>query len=73
MKICTIGDTHGRVIWKEFADIKFLLTADENSAGKGDFVPKFFKYVFVGDYVDSFDLSNDVINENLLEIIRFKK
>jgi len=73
MKICTISDIHGRVIWKEFADIKFLLTATEETVSDGNFVPQYFKYVFIGDFVDSFTLSNEVIEKNLLEIIRFKK
>lgn len=72
-KIMTIGDVHGRKVWKEFGDIKFLLYADPEAAGYGGFVPEFFKYVFIGDYVDSFTETTETIKENLLEIIRFKK
>lgn len=74
MKKCmVIGDIHGRVCWKDFGDIKFLLYAEPEAAGYGGFVPEFFKYIFVGDYVDSFTETNKTIKENLLEIIRFKK
>ena len=31
------------------------------------------KIIFIGDYVDSFDISNDDIINNLLDIIQFKK
>ena len=72
MKICVIGDIHGRDVWKEFADIKFLLYAEPDAAGYGGFVPEYQKYVFVGDYVDSFTETNVIIKHNLLEIIRFK-
>lgn len=71
-KIITIGDIHGRTCWKEFADIERLLMADPESAGFGVFEPKYWKYVFVGDYTDSFTETNTTIRENLLEIIRFK-
>jgi len=73
MKICVIGDIHGRNTWKEFADIKFLLYAEPDAAGYGGFIPEYQKYVFVGDYVDSFTETNVIIKHNLLEIIRFKK
>lgn len=71
-KILTISDIHGRNIWKTFADIKFLLTAEEGAAGYAPFEPEYDFYVFQGDYVDSFTESNQTIRENLLEIIRFK-
>jgi hypothetical protein len=72
MKILTIGDIHGRTCWKDFADIKFLLCAEPDAAGFGAFVPEYDRYLFIGDFVDSFTVTNDVIRENLLEIIRFK-
>lgn len=71
-KILSISDLHGKTIWKTFADIKHLLTAEPDAAGFGPFEPEYYKYVFLGDYVDSFSESNDTIRENLLEIIRFK-
>lgn len=72
-KVLTISDLHGRTYWKDFADIKFLLYAEPDAAGFGGFVPQYDKYVFVGDYTDSFTETNDTIRENLLELIRFKK
>lgn len=72
MKIITIGDIHGRNIWKTFADINHLLKAEPNAAGFGPFEPEYDKYVFLGDYLDSFDKDNKTILENLLEIIKFK-
>ena len=71
-KIMVVGDIHGRTVWKEFADIKFLLYAEPESAGFGGFVPEYQRYVFLGDYCDSFDVTSDQIRENLLELIRFK-
>lgn len=67
-KIMTISDTHGKNVWKEFGDIEYLLSDDDLKK-----IPNWDKYVFLGDYVDSFDLSNEIIEKNLLEIIRFKK
>ena len=72
MKFLTIGDIHGRSCWKKFADIEFLLNAEADAAGFGAFVPEYNKYIFLGDYVDSFTETNMQIRENLLEIIRFK-
>jgi len=71
-KIITIGDLHGRTVWKEFEDIKFLLYAEPGAAGYGGFVPECYKYVFIGDYCDSFTETSDKIKDNLLELIRFK-
>lgn len=73
MKTLTLGDIHGRTKWKNFADIKFLLTAEESAAGNAPFEPEYDKYIFIGDYTDSFDVDNETIKNNLLEIIRFKK
>ena len=61
----TIGDIHGRDIWKQFADIQKLLSGSSNQ-------PLYNYYVFLGDYCDSFTESNMTIRDNLLEIIRFK-
>lgn len=72
-KIITIGDIHGRNCWKNFADIKFLLYAEPEAAGFGGFVPEYDYYIFLADYVDSFNVTSEKIKENLLEIIRFKK
>jgi len=71
-KILIIGDLHGKDVWKTFADIKFLLTAEPEAAGYGPFEPEYDHYVFLGDYVDAFDKDNKTIMENLLDIMRFK-
>ena len=57
MKILSIEDCHGRDNWKQFIE--------EN--------PGYDKVIFVGDYVDSFTLSNEIIKNNFLDIIEFKK
>lgn len=51
----TIGDLHGKDLWK---NIEF---------------DKSKKFIFLGDYVDSYDISNEKILSNLIEIIEFKK
>lgn len=57
MKVIAIGDIHGRDIWKQIVN-------QEQDADK---------FVFVGDYFDSFTIKgNDQIN-NFLDIIEFKK
>jgi predicted MPP superfamily phosphohydrolase len=71
-KILTISDIHGRTCWKDFGDIKFLLTAEPGAAGFGPYEPDYELYVFLGDYTDSFTETNQTIRENLLEIIKFK-
>ena len=52
-----IGDIHGRDSWRELKSKVFL----------------FDKIIFVGDYVDSFDIKPFNISRNLSEIIKFKK
>ena len=56
MKIVVIGDIHGRTIWKRIVDNNQDAT----------------KIVFIGDYVDSFDISGIEQLDNLQEIIKFK-
>jgi hypothetical protein len=72
-KIITIGDLHGRNVWKTFADIPLLLKADEDTAGYGTFEPDYDFYVFLGDYTDAFDKTNKEIRDNLNDVLRFKK
>lgn len=67
-----IGDIHGRNNWKKFADIDYLMKADPDAVGYGPFEPDFKKYIFLGDYCDAFDKTNDQILDNLLDIIKFK-
>jgi predicted MPP superfamily phosphohydrolase len=58
MKALSIGDIHGRSEhWKQFL-------IDEPAADK---------IIFAGDFVDSFDKTNEQIEDNLLDIIQFKK
>ena len=65
MKILSIGDVHGKNTWARFEDIPQLIA--------GNFIPKYDKYIFVGDYTDSFEQSNVEIRENLDNIIAFKE
>lgn len=71
-KIVTIGDIHGRVIWRTFADIAWLLTANPDAAGFAPYEPEYDYYVFLGDYCDSFTETNEQIRDTLLQIIKFK-
>lgn len=57
MKVISIGDIHGKTCWTQI--VKDNPDAD--------------KFVFAGDYVDSFDVTNTEIISNLLSIIEFKK
>lgn len=57
MKIKTIGDIHGSTLWE---DIKSEIDTLD-------------LIIFLGDYVDSFDISNKRIFDNLVNIINFKK
>lgn len=66
MKTISIADIHGRSNWKDIADISRLIRLD-------DIIPEYDKYIFLGDYVDSFDETDAVILFNLQEIIKFKQ
>ena len=57
MKIAAIGDIHGKNLWKIFESVK----------------NQYDKIIFMGDYVDDFNLSDNIIIKNLNEIIDFKK
>jgi predicted phosphodiesterase len=57
MKTVTIGDTHGA----EVADVV------------GEIIDDHDKFIFVGDYVDSFFYDNVTMKKNLLDIIELKK
>ena len=71
--IMTIGDLHGRDVWKMFGDIPMLLKADADAAGYGVFEPEYDYYVFLGDYCDAFDKDNKAIMDNIVDVINFKK
>ena len=79
--ILTLGDIHGRSTWKDIVfggETEFFfwkssiehgyLELDDNY----DF-HKFDKIIFVGDYVDSYDIDNVTILENLQDIVLFAK
>jgi predicted phosphodiesterase len=57
MRIAAIGDIHGRNYWKIFESVK----------------DQYDKIIFIGDYVDSFNIDDNLIIKNLNEIIEFKK
>jgi hypothetical protein len=57
MKCVAIGDIHGRDKWKKIAEK----------------VDQYDKIIFNGDYVDSYDKTDEEIIINLAEIIDFKK
>ena len=74
-KIITIGDIHGRGIWKTFADIKHLLVAEPDAAGFGPFEPDYDYFVFLGDYTDSFiyDSTGYMVIHNEMEVLNSEK
>jgi hypothetical protein len=80
--ILTIGDIHGRSAWKEIifggqTEFFFWKQAVEEDyldhEGKYKFQIDWDKIIFVGDYVDSFNVSNTDILENLKDIILFAR
>lgn len=82
-KLIAVGDIHGRDIWKDkffgsTYDFQNWVTRDlangiENEMA--DLYPfyKWDKIIFIGDYVDSFTVSNVEMKKNLEDIILFKK
>lgn len=66
MKICIIGDIHGRSIWQAFADIRYVWKTPH-------VILDYDLYIFLGDYVDSFGIGDDEIYQNLKNIITFKQ
>ena len=84
MKILSIGDIHGLDLWKNMThksthDFMIWKNAVETGVPAEAEIWKELpfmdldKIIFVGDYVDSFDLTNEVIIENLKDIIYFRK
>ena len=80
----SIGDIHGRNIWKNLThgtieDYEIWRTAIDSGTDVNAKVfksmpyRKFDKIIFVGDYVDSFTVDNLTMKLNLLEIIHLKK
>lgn len=58
MRIIAVGDTHGRDKWRRVADNE-LESCD--------------KFVFIGDYFDSYDIPTRVQWMNFVEILDFKR
>jgi len=57
-KVLFIGDIHGRTDWEKMI---------------GEALPRFYHIVFLGDYVDSFDIRPVEIFQNLKKILGYKK
>lgn len=66
MRILVIGDIHAEISWKKFADIEQLLQSNV-------FETEYNKYIFLGDYFDSFKITTDKMKRNFYDIIRLKK
>jgi hypothetical protein len=83
-KIITIGDIHGRDIWKDIThgDLLDFISWKTSVEEGGDPYSEFWKdlpfwsadrVIFIGDYVDSFDVGDNHMIQNLKDIIFFKK
>jgi hypothetical protein len=83
-KIITIGDIHGRDIWKDIThgDLLDFISWKTSVEEGGDPYSEFWKdlpfwsadrVIFIGDYVDSFDVGDDHMIQNLRDIIFFKR
>jgi len=57
MKILAIGDTHGKNFWE----------------GLKNLIEEYDKFIFLGDYFDSFDIEPIIQLDNFNKIIEFKK
>jgi predicted MPP superfamily phosphohydrolase len=70
MKFITIGDIHGCPVWK-----RAVYHYDKNTDRLGECLlgKEIDKVIFIGDYVDDWDLTNIEILDNLHEIIQLKK
>lgn len=66
IRTVSIGDIHGNDRWKDLVDLRDM----ENET---NYIPQYDKYIFLGDYVDSFDKTNVEIIENLKDLISLKK
>lgn len=80
MRTISIGDPHGRDAWKNHTHGS-VRAYHEWETGADAMMPadhmypfeEFDRIVFMGDYVDSFDISNVEILHNLKQIIDFKR
>lgn len=77
-EIITIGDIHGRSQWKDIVfggSEQFLFWMESKQSGQDvnyAFL-KLEKIIFLGDYCDSYDKSNEEILNNLKHIVYFAK
>lgn len=78
--ILTIGDIHGRSAWKQIifgGETEFFFWKQSVQENYEEFVREehtfhsWDKIIFVGDYVDSYDISNEDILNNLKDIVFF--
>ena len=70
MKYLTVSDTHGRNSWERAI---FEKEHNSNTILQCYIGKRFDKVVFLGDYVDSYDKTNEEILTNLKNIIDLKK
>jgi predicted MPP superfamily phosphohydrolase len=82
MKILSIGDIHGKSIWKDklfksqlHFDAAYKFFGHEELSLQVASLPinEFDKIIFIGDYVDSFTIGNAAILQNLQDLIACKK
>ena len=66
IKTITVGDVHGSKIWQKCADLKILMKFPNLET-------EYDKYIFIGDYTDSFTHSDKQIIDNLRKIITLKR
>lgn len=80
--ILTLGDIHGRSTWKHVifgGETEFFFWKQSIEEKYEEFVReehtfhRFDKIIFVGDYVDSYDIDNETILENLRDIVLFAR
>ena len=64
MNTLSIGDIHGETFWEKIPPIFF---------NKPHHYEEYDKIIFTGDYVDSYEISNNDILQNFINIIEFKK
>lgn len=68
-KILTVSDTHGRDLWEKAIFEK----DDDGNVLQCHIGKRFDKVIFLGDYVDAYDKTNEEILDNLKKIIALKR
>lgn len=69
MKIITIGDIHGKSYW----EIPLLGYDPDTNTGSKTTIEDFDKVIFIGDYVDAYDISNVEMIHNLKKLMELAK